>query len=219
MCKVWSEGFITQCWNIMICYYQKQNFSDLNKLQTICVCNFIQICNICLHQNVGLVQSYLDYSIMLDCCIWKSQLIFDNYMFLYLMHCLPVNLVSLSLCRSFTLSLFLYLHWVSVSSRVGRVRILMFTSLCQFGFGVSVAFSGNYYFFLVLRFLLAMVSSVCVCTVFLVVYPCVSVFLHAMVGAIWRNDKSISVEWYKSIPKEGEQLWYEFPVHFQRPQT
>ncbi|XP_035851040.1 solute carrier family 22 member 16 isoform X2 [Sander lucioperca] len=46
-----------------------------------------------------------------------------------------------------------------IADRVGRVRILMFTSLCQFGFGVSVAFSGNYYFFLVLRFLLAMVSS------------------------------------------------------------
>ncbi|XP_032398703.1 solute carrier family 22 member 16 isoform X1 [Etheostoma spectabile] len=46
-----------------------------------------------------------------------------------------------------------------IADRVGRVRILMFTSLCQFGFGVCVAFSGNYYFFLVLRFLLAMVSS------------------------------------------------------------
>lgn len=37
----------------------------------------------------------------------------------------------------------------------------MFTSLGQFGLGVAVAFSGNYYFFVVLRFLLAMVSSVC----------------------------------------------------------
>ncbi|KAM6906031.1 solute carrier family 22 member 16 [Lycodopsis pacificus] len=46
-----------------------------------------------------------------------------------------------------------------LADRVGRVKILMFTSLCQFGFGVSVAFSGNYYIFLVLRFLLAMVSS------------------------------------------------------------
>ncbi|XP_040920852.1 solute carrier family 22 member 16 [Toxotes jaculatrix] len=46
-----------------------------------------------------------------------------------------------------------------VADRVGRVRILMFTSLCQFGLGVAVAFSGNYYFFVVLRFLLAMVSS------------------------------------------------------------
>ncbi|MEQ2298640.1 hypothetical protein AMECASPLE_007426 [Ameca splendens] len=35
----------------------------------------------------------------------------------------------------------------------------MFTSLCQFGLGVAVAFSLNYYFFVVLRFLLAMVSS------------------------------------------------------------
>ncbi|KAK2890147.1 solute carrier family 22 member 16 [Channa argus] len=46
-----------------------------------------------------------------------------------------------------------------IADRVGRVRILMFTSLCQFGLGVAVAFSGNYYFFVGLRFLLAMVSS------------------------------------------------------------
>ncbi|CAG5928025.1 unnamed protein product [Menidia menidia] len=46
-----------------------------------------------------------------------------------------------------------------IADRVGRVKILMFTSLCQFGFGVSVAFSGNYYLFVVLRFILAMVSS------------------------------------------------------------
>ncbi|TNN68602.1 Solute carrier family 22 member 16 [Liparis tanakae] len=46
-----------------------------------------------------------------------------------------------------------------IADRVGRVRILMFTSVCQFGFGVAVAFSGNYYLFMVLRFLLAMVSS------------------------------------------------------------
>ncbi|XP_034436257.1 solute carrier family 22 member 16 [Hippoglossus hippoglossus] len=46
-----------------------------------------------------------------------------------------------------------------LADRVGRVKILMCTSICQFGFGVAVAFSGNYYFFMVLRFLLAMVSS------------------------------------------------------------
>ncbi|XP_029281552.1 solute carrier family 22 member 16 [Cottoperca gobio] len=46
-----------------------------------------------------------------------------------------------------------------IADRIGRVRILMFTSLFQFGLGVSVAFSGNYYIFVVLRFLLAMVSS------------------------------------------------------------
>ncbi|XP_029966428.1 solute carrier family 22 member 16 [Salarias fasciatus] len=46
-----------------------------------------------------------------------------------------------------------------VADRVGRVRILMFTSLSQFVLGVLVAFSGNYYLFMVLRFLLAMVSS------------------------------------------------------------
>nr|XP_020444604.1 solute carrier family 22 member 16 [Monopterus albus]XP_020444609.1 solute carrier family 22 member 16 [Monopterus albus] len=46
-----------------------------------------------------------------------------------------------------------------IADRVGRVRILIFTSLCQFGFGVAVAFSTNFHFFVVLRFLLAMVSS------------------------------------------------------------
>ncbi|XP_053737147.1 solute carrier family 22 member 16 [Synchiropus splendidus] len=46
-----------------------------------------------------------------------------------------------------------------IADRVGRVRILMFTSLCQFVVGVCVALSGNYYVFMVLRFLLAMVSS------------------------------------------------------------
>ncbi|XP_056150124.1 solute carrier family 22 member 16 [Lampris incognitus] len=46
-----------------------------------------------------------------------------------------------------------------IADRVGRVRILMITSLCQFGFGVCVAFTGNYYFFVAMRFLLAMVSS------------------------------------------------------------
>lgn len=40
------------------------------------------------------------------------------------------------------------------------MKILMLTSVCQFGFGVAVAFSGNYYFFVVLRFLLAMVGTV-----------------------------------------------------------
>ncbi|KAK7907789.1 hypothetical protein WMY93_016401 [Mugilogobius chulae] len=46
-----------------------------------------------------------------------------------------------------------------IADRVGRVKIMMLTSLCQFGFGVGVAFSANYYVFIVLRFLLAMVSS------------------------------------------------------------
>uniref|UniRef100_A0A7N6FDV3 Major facilitator superfamily (MFS) profile domain-containing protein n=1 Tax=Anabas testudineus TaxID=64144 RepID=A0A7N6FDV3_ANATE len=45
------------------------------------------------------------------------------------------------------------------ADRIGRVKILMFTSFCQFGLGVAVAFSGNYYVFVVLRFLLAMASS------------------------------------------------------------
>ncbi|CAL8314706.1 unnamed protein product [Lota lota] len=46
-----------------------------------------------------------------------------------------------------------------IADRIGRVKILMFTSSCQFLFGVLVAFSGNYYCFLAIRFLLAMASS------------------------------------------------------------
>ncbi|XP_028295517.1 solute carrier family 22 member 16 [Gouania willdenowi] len=46
-----------------------------------------------------------------------------------------------------------------IADRVGRVKILMFTSLCQFALGVLVAFCGNYYLFVSIRFLLAMVSS------------------------------------------------------------
>ncbi|KAM9778069.1 solute carrier family 22 member 16 [Syngnathus typhle] len=46
-----------------------------------------------------------------------------------------------------------------IADRVGRVKILMLTSLCQFGLGVAVAFSANYYYFVVFRFLLAMASS------------------------------------------------------------
>ncbi|XP_030628520.1 solute carrier family 22 member 16 [Chanos chanos] len=46
-----------------------------------------------------------------------------------------------------------------IADRVGRRRVLMFTSLCQFTFGITVAFTGNYYFFVIMRFLLAMVSS------------------------------------------------------------
>ncbi|XP_028996381.1 solute carrier family 22 member 16 isoform X2 [Betta splendens] len=46
-----------------------------------------------------------------------------------------------------------------VADRLGRVRILMFTSVCQFGLGAAVAFSPNYYVFVLLRFLLAMASS------------------------------------------------------------
>lgn len=46
-----------------------------------------------------------------------------------------------------------------IADRVGRVKIMMVTSLCQFVLGVAVAFSANYYVFVVIRFLLAMVSS------------------------------------------------------------
>ncbi|KAG7266391.1 hypothetical protein CRUP_004903 [Coryphaenoides rupestris] len=46
-----------------------------------------------------------------------------------------------------------------IADRVGRVKILMLTSTCQFVFGVLVAFTGNYYWFVAIRFLLAMVSS------------------------------------------------------------
>uniref|UniRef100_A0AAR2KMS2 Major facilitator superfamily (MFS) profile domain-containing protein n=1 Tax=Pygocentrus nattereri TaxID=42514 RepID=A0AAR2KMS2_PYGNA len=46
-----------------------------------------------------------------------------------------------------------------IADRVGRRPILMATSMCQFVFGITVAFTGNYYLFVVMRFLLAMVSS------------------------------------------------------------
>ncbi|XP_048858288.1 solute carrier family 22 member 16 isoform X1 [Brienomyrus brachyistius] len=46
-----------------------------------------------------------------------------------------------------------------IADRLGRRPILMLTSLCQFAFGVGVAFTGDYYTFVVIRFLLAMVSS------------------------------------------------------------
>ncbi|KAG9282511.1 solute carrier family 22 member 16 [Astyanax mexicanus] len=46
-----------------------------------------------------------------------------------------------------------------IADRVGRRPVLMATSLCQFAFGIIVAFTGNYYFFVAVRFLLAMVSS------------------------------------------------------------
>lgn len=53
----------------------------------------------------------------------------------------------------------MYLWFLSVC-RIGRVKIMRFSSLGQFVLGVAVAFSGNYYLFVVLRFLLAMVSGV-----------------------------------------------------------
>ncbi|XP_065112025.2 solute carrier family 22 member 16 [Paramisgurnus dabryanus] len=46
-----------------------------------------------------------------------------------------------------------------IADRIGRRPILIATSLCQFTFGIIVAFTGNYYLFVVMRFLLAMVSS------------------------------------------------------------
>ncbi|KAF5907793.1 solute carrier family 22 member 16-like, partial [Clarias magur] len=46
-----------------------------------------------------------------------------------------------------------------IADRLGRRPILMVTSVCQFVFGIAVAFTGNFYFFMLTRFLLAMVSS------------------------------------------------------------
>ncbi|KAF7694409.1 hypothetical protein HF521_008162 [Silurus meridionalis] len=46
-----------------------------------------------------------------------------------------------------------------MADRIGRRPILMATSVCQFVFGITVAFTGNYYIFILMRFLLAMVSS------------------------------------------------------------
>lgn len=77
----------------------------------------------------------------------------------------------------------------------------MITSLFQFVLGVSVAFSGNYYIFVVLRFLLAMVSSVCASSLYVVTYPCVSLFLHALVGAKNNKERWNDIRHRAGIPK------------------
>ncbi|XP_077145575.1 solute carrier family 22 member 16 isoform X1 [Ranitomeya variabilis] len=46
-----------------------------------------------------------------------------------------------------------------IADRVGRRPIMWFTSSCQFIFGVAVAFTFNYYSFVIVRFFLAMASS------------------------------------------------------------
>ncbi|XP_066463081.1 solute carrier family 22 member 16 [Eleutherodactylus coqui] len=46
-----------------------------------------------------------------------------------------------------------------IADRVGRRPIMWITSSCQFIFGVAVAFTFNYYSFVIVRFLLAMASS------------------------------------------------------------
>ncbi|NXG31271.1 S22AG protein, partial [Dromaius novaehollandiae] len=46
-----------------------------------------------------------------------------------------------------------------IADRMGRQRVIWFTSAGQFVFGVAVAFTFDYYSFVVVRFLLAMVSS------------------------------------------------------------
>ncbi|KAI5608498.1 solute carrier family 22 member 16, partial [Silurus asotus] len=43
-----------------------------------------------------------------------------------------------------------------MADRIGRRPILIATSVCQFVFGITVAFTGNYYIFILMRFLLAM---------------------------------------------------------------
>ncbi|XP_068794128.1 solute carrier family 22 member 16 isoform X2 [Struthio camelus] len=46
-----------------------------------------------------------------------------------------------------------------IADRMGRRRVIWFTSAGQFVFGIAVAFTFDYYSFVVVRFLLAMVSS------------------------------------------------------------
>uniref|UniRef100_A0A4W3J5Q8 Solute carrier family 22 member 16 n=1 Tax=Callorhinchus milii TaxID=7868 RepID=A0A4W3J5Q8_CALMI len=46
-----------------------------------------------------------------------------------------------------------------IADRIGRRSILWFTSTAQFVFGVAVAFTSDYYSFIIVRFLLALVSS------------------------------------------------------------
>uniref|UniRef100_A0A8C3M8C3 Solute carrier family 22 member 16 n=1 Tax=Geospiza parvula TaxID=87175 RepID=A0A8C3M8C3_GEOPR len=46
-----------------------------------------------------------------------------------------------------------------IADRLGRQRVIWFTSAGQFVFGIAVAFTFHYYSFVIVRFLLAMVSS------------------------------------------------------------
>lgn len=46
-----------------------------------------------------------------------------------------------------------------IADRIGRRPVIWFTSTCQFLFGIAVAFTSDYYSFVIVRFLLAMVSS------------------------------------------------------------
>ncbi|XP_069743701.1 solute carrier family 22 member 16 isoform X4 [Narcine bancroftii] len=46
-----------------------------------------------------------------------------------------------------------------IADRLGRRSILWFTSVAQFVFGVAVAFTNDYYSFIIVRFLLALVAS------------------------------------------------------------
>ncbi|KAM7119372.1 solute carrier family 22 member 16-like isoform 2-T2 [Ciconia maguari] len=46
-----------------------------------------------------------------------------------------------------------------IADRMGRRRVIWFTSAGQFVFGIAVAFTFDYYSFMIVRFLLAMVSS------------------------------------------------------------
>jgi len=47
----------------------------------------------------------------------------------------------------------------SVICRLGRQRVIWFTSAGQFVFGIAVAFTFDYYSFMIVRFLLAMVRQ------------------------------------------------------------
>lgn len=47
----------------------------------------------------------------------------------------------------------------AVICRLGRQRVIWFTSTGQFVFGIAVAFTFDYYSFVIVRFLLAMVRK------------------------------------------------------------
>lgn len=47
----------------------------------------------------------------------------------------------------------------AVICRLGRQRVIWFTSTGQFAFGIAVAFTFDYYSFVIVRFLLAMVRK------------------------------------------------------------
>ncbi|XP_044147569.1 solute carrier family 22 member 16 isoform X1 [Bufo gargarizans] len=78
-----------------------------------------------------------------------------------------------------------------IADRVGRRPIMWITSSCQFIFGVAVAFTFNYYSFVITRFILAMVSSGYLVVVF--------VYVTEYVGSKFRTWASIHIHTFFAV--------------------